>query len=65
MQFVLEVNTIEDGEEHTRKYNTDVFPVFGGKYKLRKAIENKIKEIQMVIIKSWLSYNSRDYTLTT
>ena len=46
MQFVLDVTTIEDGKEHTRKYNTDVFPVFGGKYKFRKAIENQMKEIR-------------------
>ena len=69
MQFVLGVTTIDDGKEHMRKYNTDVFTVFGGKYKLRQAIENKIMEIRDLFEndsnKELVDLNSRDYTLTT
>jgi len=46
VQLVLEIKTLEGGEEKTRTYNTTVFNVFGGKYKLRKGIEGKTKEIK-------------------
>ena len=35
MQLVLGTKTLEADEEKTREYNTYVFQVFGGKYKLR------------------------------
>ena len=46
VQLVLEIETLEDGEITKREYNTDVFKIFGGKYKLRKGIEHKLKEIE-------------------
>ena len=46
VQVVLDITTLENDKEHTRKYNTGVFNVFGGKYKLRKGIEQKINEIR-------------------
>jgi len=46
VQLVLEIKTLEDDEVQKREYNTDVFKIFGGKYKLRKGIEHKITEIE-------------------
>ena len=46
VQLVLEIKTLEGDNIKTREYNTDVFNVFGGKYKLRKAIERKIKDVK-------------------
>jgi len=48
VQLVLEIKTLEADKEKTREYNTEVFPIFGGKYKLRKGIEGKIKEIRNI-----------------
>ena len=47
VQVVLEIDTLEDEKiKITREYSTDVFKIFGGKYKLRKGIERKITEIK-------------------
>ena len=53
VQLVVELKILQDDRIFTQTYNTKVFNVFGGKFKLRKGIENKIKENT-----SWLDYKT-------
>ena len=48
IQVVYDITTIkkETGETISKSYHTDTFFVFGGKFKIRRAIENKNKEIR-------------------
>ena len=45
---MYDITTIkkETGETISKSYHTDTFFVFGGKFKIRRAIENKNKEIR-------------------
>ena len=51
--MVLDITTLEDGKIHTSKFNTGVFHVFGGKFKLRKGIDNEIRGIRLMFLEDY------------